>query len=363
MCASNKFRLRQSVGIVCYNDTVEFFRANTRETLKIKINFPDILTLLNLFNGKNTIHDILTLYDGIDKNQLIELVHFLNKNKILINQNSLYSKEILDKEYRLINLLEDYFTSTEDVIDALHKLKNAKVMIIGLGAVGSMIAVYLAKTGVENFIFVDNDSVDVSNLHRQYYFEYQINLEKSQSLSLDLKNINENINITHINEYLTEDFFSRNHFDNISLIINCADEPSVDITSRTVAQFAMQHHIPHIVGGGYNLHLTLIGQSIIPFKTACFECFHTELHTLNTVELQNVRKLHRENRKLGSFSPLSGIAGTLASLDAFKILIGRDDLLQQANKRIEFNLREHQFNVINIPRNPKCKWCNPNETK
>lgn len=362
MYVTDKFRLRQSVGIVNQNGMVEFFRANTREILRIKTPFSDIIQLLNLFNGQNSIDDIVQLCGNIDKSQLIKLVDFLNQNHILIKQNSLYPKDILDKNYRLINLLEDYFTNTKDVIESLEKIKNSTVMIIGLGAVGSMVAVYLAKTGVENFIFVDNDNVDISNLHRQYYFENQVNLNKSQVLSSDLKNINPNININSINSYLTEDFFSMHNFKNLSLIINCADEPSVDMTSRIVAEYAMKNFIPHIVGGGYNLHLTLIGQSIIPFQTACFECFNIALGELNKIELKNVKKLHRENRKLGSFSPLSGLASTLASLDAFKILIGRNDLLQQANKRIEFNLREHKFNTIEINRNPNCKWCNNHES-
>ena len=357
MYVTDKFRLRQSVGIVHHDNTVEFFRANTREILKIRTPFADITGLLNFFNGKNTIDDIVCLYGNIKKNQLIQLADFLNQNHILIKQNTLYPKDILDKQYRLINLLEDYFANTQDVMNAFYQLQKSKVMIVGLGAVGSMIAVYLAKNGVHNFIFVDNDIVDSSNLHRQYYFEHQIGLQKSQALFNDLKSINPNIQVNIINRYLTENFFDDFDDVDISLIINCADEPSVDVTSRIIAKYAMQNNIPHIVGGGYNLHLTLIGQSIIPFKTACFECFNTALGQLNQIELQNVKKLHRENRKLGSFSPLSGIAGTLATLDAFKILIGRIDLLQQANKRIEFNLKEHRFNVLDIEKNPNCKWC------
>lgn len=127
--------------------------------------------------------------------------------------------------------------------------------------------------------------------------------------------------------------------------------------SRIIAEYAMKYKIPHIVGGGYNLHLTLIGQTIIPFETACFKCFGNALNELNNVELKNVRKLHRENRKLGSFSPLSGIAASLASLDAFKVLIGKNEFLQQVNRRIEFNMVQHQLNIIDIPRNPDCEWC------
>lgn len=231
-------------------------------------------------------------------------------------------------------------------------------MIIGLGAVGSLIASYLTKSGVGNFILVDADNVDISNLHRQYYFESEIGQKKGENLKNQLKMMHSDLNVEIITEHLQHNFFERIKFAKpVDLIINCADEPNVDITSRIIAEYAMKYKIPHIVGGGYNLHLTLIGQTIIPFETACFKCFGNALNELNNVELKNVRKLHRENRKLGSFSPLSGIAASLASLDAFKVLIGKNEFLQQVNRRIEFNMVQHQLNIIDIPRNPDCEWC------
>ena len=119
----------------------------------------------------------------------------------------------------------------------------------------------------------------------------------------------------------------------------------------------MKHNIPHIIGGGYNLHLTLIGQTVIPFKSCCFMCFKSALNIINKKDLKNVRGLYRENRKLGSFAPLSSIAASLASLDAFKILIGSLDTLQQTNKRIEFNMADFNFQIMEIERDPNCEWC------
>ena len=81
------------------------------------------------------------------------------------------------------------------------------------------------------------------------------------------------------------------------------------------------------------------------------------LSKINSKDLKGVKKLHRENRKLGSFSPLSGLAANLAALDAFKVLIDKTETLQQTNRRIDFNLNTHNFNVINIERNPNCEWC------
>lgn len=361
MSANLKLRLRQSVGIVSNDGLVDFFKANVRDILKIKMNFDDIINLLKFFNGSRTIDEVCRDYNighnKISLSQLLELSTLLHKEYILIQQNSPYPENIIKKNYRLINLLEDYCHSTQEVLNAFNKLNQSKVMIIGLGAVGSFVATYLAKSYVGHLILVDGDIVDGSNLHRQYYFENQINYSKVDSLVDELKNINSNIKIDMYKDNLDSEFFQKNEFSNLDLIINCADEPSVDFTSRIIAKYSMENKIPHIVGGGYNLHLTLIGQTIIPFHTACFQCFQIFLEDMNNSALINVKKLHRENRKLGSFPPLSGMAASLAALDAFKVLIGHYDTLQQANKRIEFNLKLHQFNSMTVEKQKDCTWC------
>lgn len=358
MCVIDKLRLRESIGIIPHESGIDFFKSNTRENLSLKIDFPDIVNLLNQFDGKTSIERISEKHGFIDVKQLNRLASYLKEQFILIQQDMAYPIELLENDFRLINLLEDYFHSTSDVVKAVGRLKNSTVMIIGLGAVGSIISAYLTKNHVGNLILVDSDIVDLSNLHRQYYFESHVGLDKATILKKELKGMNPDVNIKVISQFLTSDFFEKNQFpNNIDLIINCSDEPSVDATSRVIAKYAMNHNIPHIVGGGYNLHLTLIGQTIIPFQSACFDCFKTALNSINENNLKNVKVLNRNNRKLGSFSPLSGIAASLASLDAFKILINRYDMLQQTNKRIEFNSIDFSMQIMNIIRNPECEWC------
>ena len=360
MYVNHKLRLRQSVGIVQSNDgIVDFFKANVRQRLVLRTRFSSVAQLLSLFNGARSIEEVSTLFDGdIDVQQLNSLASFLKREFVLIEQDVAYPVAILEKRFRLVNLLEDYFHSTGEVLKAIDDLRHKTVVIIGMGAVGSFIATYLAKTGVGKLILVDNDSVEISNLHRQYFFEDNIRKNKASALKVEIKNINPEIAVNIISDRLDIGFFKRNNLpDHLDLIVNCADEPSVDQTSRIVAEYSMNESIPHIIGGGYNLHFTLIGQTIIPYKTACFKCFEVALSKINSKDLKGVKKLHRENRKLGSFSPLSGLAANLAALDAFKVLIDKTDTLQQTNRRIDFNLNTHNFNVINIERNPNCEWC------
>lgn len=354
----DKLRLRRSVGIVKTEQYIEFFRSNIRESTLLKMNNSQIVELLECLDGKTTIPQVCEKYNLDNSEQLEKLLAYLHQEHILIQQDIQYPMELISNKIRLLNLLEDYCHLASEVIDKIHELANKTVMIIGLGAVGSFVAIQLAQLGVGKLIFVDKDLVDESNLHRQYYFEQQIGLPKSKALQQEIMNIQANCRIDIIEDFLTEKFFEKNNIPtDLDLIINCADEPNVDVTSRIIAKYAMEKHIPHIVCGGYNLHLTLIGQTIIPFKTACFECFNLFLRDLNEASLKNVKKLHREDRKLGSFSPLSGIASNLAALDAFKLLIGKIDKLQQTNKRIEFNSVLHTFSVMQVNRSKECQWC------
>ncbi|OYQ80708.1 hypothetical protein B9T19_05590 [Ignatzschineria sp. F8392] len=353
----SNLRLRSLIGIVQNEAGVEFFNSNTRESILLEIDFPEILTFLKKFDGRTPFVEICAYFPNYTPESLKYLVNFLHQNHILILDDKPYSES--DKnDGRLISFLEDYCYLSSEVIEKIDLIKSSRIMIIGLGSVGSLIATYLAKQGIGNFILVDNDTVEITNIHRQYYFEDQIGIQKTIALNEELKRINPRVKCELIQDCLTEDFFEKHLLSHpIDLIINCADEPSVDYTSRIVAKYSMSKNIPHIIGGGYNLHLTLIGQTIVPYQTACFECFTQKLNELNLSDLKNVKKLHRENRKIGSFPPLSGIAATLATLDAMKIIIKKFKYLNNSNKRIEFSLKDYSIKTIQVDKNPNCEWC------
>ena len=67
------------------------------------------------------------------------------------------------------------FSRTELLIgnDAIKKLQNAKVAVFGIGGVGSFVVEGLARTGVGNFLLVDNDTVSLTNLNRQLIATHQ----------------------------------------------------------------------------------------------------------------------------------------------------------------------------------------------
>ena len=78
---------------------------------------------------------------------------------------------------------------------AVEKLQAARVAVVGLGGLGSNIAILLTRMGISHLHLIDFDKVDVSNLHRQQYFLEQVGLCKTEALASTLRKINPYINL------------------------------------------------------------------------------------------------------------------------------------------------------------------------
>lgn len=78
---------------------------------------------------------------------------------------------------------------------AVKKLQQARVAVVGLGGLGSNIAILLSRMGVGHLHLIDFDRVDVSNLHRQQYFVEQVGLYKTEALANTLRKINPYIDL------------------------------------------------------------------------------------------------------------------------------------------------------------------------
>jgi len=359
MSVENKvFRLRSCIAIVHLGQIVEFFDSNLRVGFSIEQSYPEIIGLLHRFDGSLTVSSISALYPEILIHELCALALFLQEKYVLIEVNEPYSQSDVDSRPRLINTLESYFHSTSEVKKAISQGSKASVLIIGLGAVGSWVLHCLIKAGVLNVTVMDVDVVESSNLHRQdLFFEADVGKPKATTARDSIRH-SYGIEIKAICKKMesVEDLGSLPNTQN--LIINCADFPSVDKTSRLVSDFCLKYKTPHIIGGGYNLHLTLIGQVVIPGLTACFHCFDQVLTPTNAADLFGVKKLNRKTRKIGSIGPVCGVSASITATEAIKVIFGAPlQFLAVVNKRVEFNLSNFDFGAFTVSRNTVCKYC------
>lgn len=97
-------------------------------------------------------------------------------------------------------MLLEYFTK-----DQLERIQNTKVVIAGCGGLGSNAAITLTRTGFKNFILIDHDKVEISNLNRQAYFFHQIGMPKVEALKENIKLINKDCQIETYIEKIGEE--------------------------------------------------------------------------------------------------------------------------------------------------------------
>ncbi len=122
--------------------------------------------------------------------------------------------------------MEDKFSRTEMLIgnEGMEKLNDAKVAVFGLGGVGSFVCEGLARSGVGNFVLVDFDKVDETNINRQIIAttktigKYKVDLMKERILD-----INPNANVEVHREFYMADSTSDIINNDLSYAVDCVD--------------------------------------------------------------------------------------------------------------------------------------------
>lgn len=352
-----KPKLSATTSVVKVSENIlEFFKTNTREQIRIKVENDTILNMVLDFDGTNDLKALAEKHQ-IQYDSLVLLIDFLDKKGIL---DHVEPKNDFDNYFsfrRVIHFLSDFSESHKHLLTMWDNLRNSTVLVVGLGAVGSWIACNLIQSGVKNIILMDGDVVDITNLHRQFgYRECDVGLKKADVLEKRLKEYADDIIVVKCYDFLDEKSLNQFNEYNIDLIINCADKPSVDMTSLWVGEYGMKHHIPHIVGGGYNLHLSLIGQTVIPHKSACVKCFQMQLEEENRIDPNKVKKLAVKNRKVGSFGPMCSLISSMVGMEAIKIL-SKCTVPANVNRRGEFDIYSMDITYHYYSRRDDCEWC------
>lgn len=109
--------------------------------------------------------------------------------------------------------------------DNVNKLKKANVLIVGLGGVGGYALETLVRSGIYNLTIVDGDIVDLSNLNRQIISKRNV-IGRSKALVAQARTleINPDVNLKVINQFISEDNFSLLNIDSFDYVIDACDD-------------------------------------------------------------------------------------------------------------------------------------------
>jgi len=132
--------------------------------------------------------------------------------------------------------------------EALNKIKSKKIVVLGLGGVGSYALEGIIRSGVENVVIIDADKIDITNLNRQLMTNQKnIGFLKVDILENRIKEINPDCKVTKIAEFITPDNLNLIFDLNPDYIIDCIDTVK---TKKYLIKECLKRKVKFIVATG-----------------------------------------------------------------------------------------------------------------
>ncbi len=221
-------------------------------------------------------------------------------------------------------------------VDGQIKLKKSKVLVVGIGGLGSAILYYLVAAGIGEIYIVDPESVELSNLNRQIiHTTNDIGKDKTVSARSKLSSLNPEVEIIGIKGYLDEDLGKR-FIPVVDVVVDALDNWNTRILLN---RLCVKYRKPFIHAGVYESYGQLL--VIIPGEGPCLECvFPSRI---------------REEGPFPILGPVAGMLGTMEALETIKIITGYGKPV--VGKLILFDGKDMSFTQIEVKRNPKCPVC------
>jgi len=229
-------------------------------------------------------------------------------------------------------------------IDGQQKINDSKMLIIGMGGLGSPTALYLAASGVGHIVIADFDQVELSNLQRQIiHSTSDIGDDKVNSAKAKLLELNPNITVTVANEIM--------HSDNLASLIK-----DVDIVLDGTDNFESRFEINKSC---VECHKPLISAAVIRFEgqisvfrgyevgQPCYQCLYSEQGDGRECCVEN-----------GVLAPVAGLVGTIQALQAIKVLLGLGE--QLCGELLLIDGLDLSFRKVKIVKDSECPICSLN---
>ncbi|WP_308565116.1 HesA/MoeB/ThiF family protein [uncultured Klebsiella sp.] len=228
----------------------------------------------------------------------------------------------------------------EDIaIEGQQKLLASRVLIVGLGGLGSPAALYLAGAGVGTLVLADDDKVHVSNLQRQILFTSDdIAQPKTSAARSRLAQLNPQIELIALQRRLSGPAL-RDEVTKADVVLDCTDNM---VTRQAINAACVSLATPLITASAVGLG----GQLMVltpPWEQGCYRCLWPD-----------AAEPERNCRTAGIIGPVVGMMGTLQALETIKLLSG---MAAPRNILRLFDARTGNWRTLALQRAHGCPVC------
>jgi len=226
-------------------------------------------------------------------------------------------------------------------VEGQAKLLASTVLIMGMGGLGSPVAMYLAAAGVGHLVLVDFDKVEQSNLQRQIiHREQSLGQLKVDSAAETLRQLNAQIKVTTVSEHLSEQALIAK-LDSVDCVVDGTD----NFESRFAINRACVHTQTTLVSGAA---IRFEGQVTVFANQQggpCYQCLYPDTGD----------ELAQTCSDNGVLSPVVGIIGSVQATEVVKSLLGIGKTLQ--SRLLLLDASQMEWRSITLKKDPACPVC------
>lgn len=226
-------------------------------------------------------------------------------------------------------------------VEGQQRLLASSVLVVGLGGLGSPVAMYLAAAGVGHLVLADFDRVELSNLQRQIvHATAAIGRAKVESARERLLALNPDISVTPLAAVM----------DDAALAAAAAEvDVIVDATDNFATRFALNRasrrtQTPLVSGAAIRFEGQVTVFRPRDPESPCYRCLFDEV----TADAQTCSET-------GVLAPLLGVIGSLQAIEVLKLITGAGNLLQ--GRLLLFDAMTLEFDTMRFRRDPDCPAC------
>ncbi|WP_428036493.1 molybdopterin-synthase adenylyltransferase MoeB [Amphritea sp.] len=218
---------------------------------------------------------------------------------------------------------------------------NASVLIIGVGGLGSPVAMYLAASGVGRLVLVDDDQVELTNLQRQIVHRTEtIGMAKVDSAKATLAALNPDTQVVAINARLDAAALEKQVSES-DLVVDCCD----NFTTRFAVNAAcVKHKTPLVSGAAIRLEGQVAVFDSRREDAPCYRCLYRDGDEENLTCAES-----------GVLAPLVGIIGSVQAMEALKVLADLGEPL--VGRLLLLDGRHMDWRTLTLRRDPECPCC------
>lgn len=226
-------------------------------------------------------------------------------------------------------------------IDGQETLLKSTVLIVGLGGLGSPVALYLAAAGVGHLVLADFDEVDLTNLQRQIaHSQTDVDRPKVESARDSILQLNDGVKVTTINQPLEGDCLSET-VASADAVVDCTDNFAIRFALN---EACVKNQTPLISGAAIRLEGQVAVYDSRHPDSPCYRCLYQEGEDADMTCSET-----------GVLAPLVGMIGTTQALETLKVLIGFGKPL--VGRLLLLDAKNLEWRTMKLKRDPNCPVC------